>query len=74
MMQSFVTGDGFLVTSIDDKLAGTLALGKSVVVTGWNTAAIRDGIAVSIGAEALGDVLSVSIGYSSHHVLHLQWY
>ena len=32
-MESVVTGDGLLGTEIDDKLAGYLALGKTVVVT-----------------------------------------
>ena len=36
MMWSVVSEDFFLGTEIDDKLAGTLALGKSVVVTDWN--------------------------------------
>ena len=33
-MQSVVTGSGFLGTEIDDKLAGTLVLRKTVVATG----------------------------------------
>ena len=33
-MLSVVTGDGFLVTEIGDKLAGTLALGKAAILTG----------------------------------------
>ena len=36
MMQSFVSSDDFFDTEIDDKLGGTLALGKIVVVTGSN--------------------------------------
>ena len=35
-MYSVFTGDGFLGTEIDDKLAGTLALGKNLLVTGRN--------------------------------------
>ena len=36
-MQSVLDGDFFLGTEIGDKLAGTLALGKIVVVTGLNS-------------------------------------
>ena len=35
-MLSVFTGDCFLGTKIDDKLAGTLALGKITVVTRWS--------------------------------------
>ena len=35
-MWSVVSSDGFLGTEIYNKLAGTLALGKTVVVTGSN--------------------------------------
>ena len=34
MVWSFVSGDSFLSTEIDDKIEGTLALGKFVLVTG----------------------------------------
>ena len=36
MMYSAFAGDGLLGTEIDDKIVSTLALGKTVVVTGWN--------------------------------------
>ena len=36
MVQSVATGDCSLGTEIDNKQAGTLALGKTVVVTGLN--------------------------------------
>ena len=50
--------------TVDDKLAGTLELGKnSALVATIGTAAIGDGIAVSIGASTLGNGLVVSIGY-----------
>ena len=35
-MQSVVTSDGVLGTETDNKLSGTLALGKTAVVTGLN--------------------------------------
>ena len=34
-IQSVVNGDGFLRIKINDKLAGYLSLGKTIVVTGW---------------------------------------
>ena len=37
MIYSVVAGYYFLGTEIDDKLSVTLALGKTVVVTGWNS-------------------------------------
>ena len=36
-MLSVFTGYCFLGTEIDDKIAGTLALGKTVEVKGWNS-------------------------------------
>ena len=47
-MWSVITGDGFLGTEIDDKIARSLALGKNVVVTGWNCV-----FSFSIGALVL---------------------
>ena len=32
---SVVSSDGLIGTAIDDKLAGYLSLGKTIVVTGW---------------------------------------
>ena len=52
-----------------------LSLGKNgVVFTTIGTAAICDGRAVLICAEALGDGLAVSILYFLNHFLHHQWY
>ena len=52
-MQSVVIGYGLLGTEADDKPAGTLALGKNVVVTGFNgvfSFSIGDCITISSGA------------------------
>ena len=54
MIFSVVTVDCLLGTEIDDKLAGTLALEKNVVVTGLNNDFLSSiGLLVIISAGAL---------------------
>ena len=72
-MQSVITGDGFLGTEIDDKLAGYLALVKTVVVTGLKkNLSVGSLVTISTGSlvatictSAIVNSLDVSIGYES---------
>ena len=84
MMYSVATGNGFLGIEINDKLSGTLSLGRIVVVTGWNNFffsvgnlfKISTGALVSnTGTASIVNGLVVSIGDVSAD-LHLLgvWY
>ena len=61
-MYSVDTGGGFLGTLFDDKLAGTLSLGKMFFVATICATEIGDSRAVSICSDELGYGLSGSNG------------